>query len=114
TTVGAGSWKATDFSDVRMLKGSMGKLKGKTVYKEHDQEVDNWLGFVKETSWSEQFTNSTGDTVPAGIDGVLLIDAKTNPKIARGLLMGTIYSNSVTVVFDWEMSHHFEDEWEFT
>jgi len=113
TIVGAGSWKTTDFSDAVILKGSMQKLNNKPVYKNHDCEVDNWVGMVKGVSWSEGFNNASGEYVPPGIDGILSIDAKTEPKIARGVLLGSIYSNSVTVEFDWKMSHHFEKMYDF-
>ena len=43
----------------------------------------------------------------------MAVDAKTNPKVARGVLMGSIFSNSVTVEFEWKMSHPFENEYEF-
>lgn len=112
TTVGGGSWKATDFSDAKVLKASMEKLNGKAVYKDHETDTDNWVGIVNGVKWSPSFT-SNGQKVPAGIDGVLALDSKTNPKVVRGILIGNLYSNSVTVVFDWQMSHDFENEWDF-
>jgi hypothetical protein len=112
TTVGAGSWKATDFSNARVLKASKSKLNNKPVYKDHDTDLDNWVGIVKTTKWTEEQTQG-GVKIPAGIDAVLSIDAKTNPKIARGVLIGAIHSNSVTVVFDWKPSHDFEEDWQF-
>lgn len=112
TIVGGETWKATDFSDVSVLRQSVGMLEGKTVYTDHEQEVGNWVGIVKGVKWSEAFM-SDGTNVPAGIDGLLAIDAKTAPTIARGLLLGSIYSNSVTVDFEYEMSHQFENEWDF-
>lgn len=113
TTVGAGSWKATDFSNTGILKASKGKLLEKPIYYDHDTELPNWVGIVKSVKWTEEFTNADGIRVPAGIDAVLAIDAKTNPKIARGVLIGSIFSNSVTVVFDWMPSHTFENMREF-
>ena len=112
TIVGGGTWKATDFSNVAVLKKSRQLLDGKTVYKDHETDTDNWVGLVNGVKWTEGF-KSNGVDVPAGIDGILAIDKITNPKVARGCLMGTIYSNSVTVEFDWEMSHTFEREWDF-
>lgn len=112
TIVGAGSWKCTDFSNVNVLKASRNLLDGKTVYKDHETDTDNWVGLVNGIKWSEAF-NSNGTKVPAGIDGIIAIDKVTNPKVARGALMGSIYSNSVTVEFDWEMSHPFDKEWDF-
>lgn len=112
TIVGGGSWKATDFSNTEVLKASRQKLLKKTVYKDHDHDTDNWIGIVEAVKWSEGVPQGK-NRVPAGIDGVLAIDAKTSPKTARGLLIGTIYSNSVTVEFDWTPSHDFEEDYEF-
>ena len=105
TVVGAGTWKATDFSDAVLLKASMTKLPTKPLFFDHDQDIMNWVGLIDSVSWSESFTAPDGTKVPAGIDGILAIDAKTNPKLARGVLMGAIFSDSVTVVFDWIPSH---------
>lgn len=113
TTVGAGSWKATDFSNVQVLKGSLSKLDKKPVYYDHDTDLMNWVGIVKAPKWTESFTNKDGVIVPAGIDAIISIDAKTSPKIARGVLIGSVFSNSVTVQFAWEMSHDFPSEEEF-
>lgn len=112
TVVGAGTWKCTDFSDAGVLKASYPLLEGKPLYKDHETDLDNWVGLVTGVKWSPSFT-SNGQKVPAGIDGIVAIDSKTNPKIARGVLMGSVFSNSVTVEFTWEMSHEFENEWDF-
>lgn len=115
TVVGGGTWKATDFSNSAILRGSMSKLAEKPVYTDHDTTLENWVGIIKTVKWSDSF-NSNGIIVPAGIDGILSIDAKTNPKVARGLLLGSIFSDSVTVLFDWEPSHSIgsdEGMWSF-
>lgn len=111
--VGAGTWKATDFRDTAILKESRDMLLEKPVYFDHDTDLLNWVGITKSVKWTEAFTNKDGVPVPAGIDGVLAIDAKVNPKIARGVLSGIIFSNSVTVIFDWKPSHTFESEEKF-
>lgn len=113
TVVGGGTWKATDFSDERVLRGSMSKLDGVPLYKEHETDLDNWVGLVNGVKWAKGFTDSAGLEIPAGIDGIVAIDKVTNPKVARGVLAGAIHSNSVTVDFDWEMSHTFENEFDF-
>lgn len=113
TIVGGGTWKATDFSRADVLKRSVNMLNGKTVYKDHVQAVDNWAGIVAGVKWSDSFTQDNGLIVPAGIDGILAIDAKTNPKLARGVKLGAIYSNSVTIEYEWEPSHDFENERDF-
>ncbi|MEN9917294.1 MAG: hypothetical protein RLY40_1226, partial [Pseudomonadota bacterium] len=104
TIVGANSWKTTDFTNEDILKAAKDKLVGKSIFKEHDQDVANWVGIIESVKWSDAKTQD-GVSVPAGIDGILKIDCKTNPKLARGLLIGAIYSNSVTVSFDWMPSH---------
>jgi hypothetical protein len=111
TTVAAGTWRATEFPE-SVLKASRTKLDKKPVYLEHDTTLLNWVGLVQDTSWSTA-TNQDGMPIPAGIDAMLAIDAKTNPKIARAVLSGGVFSNSVTVSFDWKPSHKYEKEWEF-
>lgn len=113
TTVGAGTWKATDFSNAELLKNSRNFLEGKGVYKDHETDVNNWVGVIKQVKWTESFTNSDGIQVPAGIDGILAIDTKVDIKLARGIMAGAIYSNSVTVEFEWVMSHEFNSEQDF-
>lgn len=113
TIVAGGTWRATDFSDENVLKASISRMLGKPVYKDHDTDLDNWVGLVKAPKWTAAFTSTTGVAIPAGIDGIISIDAKTNPKIARGVLVGGIFSNSVTVEFDWVPSHDFESDDEF-
>jgi len=113
TTVGAGSWKVTDFSNEAVLKASMKKLIGKPVYPNHDSDdVFNYVGIIESVKWTEARMQD-GQMIPAGIDGIIAIDGKTSPKIARGVLMGAIFSNSVTVNFDWEPSHFFESPNDF-
>lgn len=107
TIVAAGTWRSTDFTNIAVLKDSVGKLKDKPVFKEHDTSLDNWVGLVRAPKFSPAFTMEDGTKIPAGIDAIISIDGKTNPKIARGVLSGGIFSNSVTVEFDWEPSHTF-------
>jgi hypothetical protein len=115
TIVGAGSWKCADFSQaVNELKASRTKLDSKPVYKDHSMHsIDNWIGYVKATSWEAAYTSDSGLKIPAGINGILSLDAVAAPKIVRGVMNKAIYSNSVTVSFDWKPSHDFEDMWDF-
>jgi len=110
--VGGESWKATDFRVPGVLKASVPLLKNKTMYKNHEQEVDNWVGVVADPYYEPSFSQEAIE-VPAGISGFARIDIKTNAKVARGLLMGAIQSNSVTPVMKWESSHSFETPEEF-
>lgn len=112
TIVGAGSWKATDFSRPGVLEASKDMLLAKPVYPDHETDMANWLGIIKSVKWSPE-TTQDGMKIPGGIDGMISIDAKSNPKVARGVVMGITFSNSVTVAFSWEPSHTFENMREF-
>lgn len=113
TIVAGGTWRATDFSDESVLRASVNRLDKKPVYLEHDTTLENWVGLVQTPKWTNAFRAKDGTDVPAGIDGMISIDAKTNPKILRGVLAGGIFSNSVTVVFDWKPSHEFQNDYDF-
>lgn len=104
-----------DFSKNGVLKASLSKLVGQTVYVNHDTIIGNQIGAVASTVWQEAYTTDTGLKVPAGINGILKIDAKSHPTIARAVMMDppSIHSNSVSVSFLWEPSHKFESENEF-
>ena len=106
----ARNWSPVDFSKNGVLKSSMNLLIGQTVNCDHETNIGNAIGSVKEVYWQEAYsTNRDGRsiTVPAGINAKLKIDAKANPRIARGILMDppSIHSNSVTIRFMWEKSH---------
>lgn len=102
-------YDAVDFSDEKVLKASMPKMLGQTVYPNHEMLVGNEIGSVGEVFWQESYRKDN-IKVPAGINGIFHIDAKSHPKIARGLSLDppTIHSNSVTVAFNWEPSHKFD------
>jgi len=89
-----------DFTKPNVLQKATPLLKHQTVYPDHDVRIANWLGVVEETYWDDK-------SQPPGIDADLKIDAKTNPKIARGLLIQppAIHSASVTTFFLWSKSH---------
>lgn len=106
----AKGYNPTEFpADV--LKESMPLLVGQTVNCDHETDVANAIGSVKEVFWQEAYKTKDGIEIPAGINAVLKIDGKSNPRIARGINMDppSIHSNSVTVQFEWEPSHIFED-----
>lgn len=114
TVIGANSYKATDFSDVGVLKMSMNKLIGKPIYTNHDiGEVENCIGIIQSVSWQDQYIDSNGITIPAGINGILAIDCKIAPDVARNVYSGGVYSNSVTIEFEWRPSHEFSGEYDF-
>lgn len=106
-TVVSKNWCPTDFGhNDGVLKASMGLLLGQTVNCDHSTDIGNAIGSVSEVIWQEAYKDGK-ILIPAGINGVLKIDGKSNPRIARGILMEppAIHSNSVTVQFRWEQSH---------
>lgn len=110
----AKNYNPTDFTKEGVLKNSLHLLVGQTVYTDHYTSTQNQVGVVKETYWQESFKQG-GVIIPAGINGIFKIDAKSNEKLARGIQMDppSIHSNSVSVTFEWEPSHKFKDLWEF-
>lgn len=112
TIVGGESWKATDFSKDGVLRPSVKMLNTKPAYIDHDTELMNWIGMIVDPYWQEESTVN-GVKIPAGINGTYRIDAKTNPKIARGVMFGSIFSSSVTINYEWEASHKFDTLDEF-
>lgn len=110
TIVAGGTWRATDFSNEKVLKDAIPLLVGKPAYQDHSQWGNSFIGSIETGTWGKKQEN-----FPAGINVVYQIDGKNNPKLAAGLLMEppAIHSNSVTVEFEWVPSHDFETENEF-
>ena len=106
-TVVSKNWNPTDFSKDNVLRNSMRMLLGQTVNCDHSTDVGNAIGAVSKVLWQEAYETKEGFKIPAGINGVLKIDGKANPRIARGILMDppSIHSNSVTIQFRWDKSH---------
>lgn len=104
-----------DFGKKGVLKKSMGLLLGQTINIDHETAVGNAIGAISKVFWQKSYTSKDGITVPAGINAVMKIDGKSNPRIARGIMMEppSIHSNSVTVRFKWEPSHTYENMSEF-
>lgn len=104
-----------DFGKEGVLKNSMKKLLGQTINIDHETAIGNAIGSVSEVYWQESYKTKSGVVVPAGINGKFKIDGKSNPRIARGIMMSppSIHSNSVTVRFKWEPSHKFDTAQEF-
>jgi hypothetical protein len=103
------------FKKPGVLKNSMSKLVGQTIYVGHEMLIGNAIGSVESVSWQEGYKDKSGIQVPAGINAVMKIDGKSNPRLARGIMMNppSINSNSVTVRFTWEQSHKEMEEDEF-
>lgn len=113
-TIVSKNWNPTDFSQPGVLKASMRMLLGQTVNCDHSTDIGNAIGSVSQVMWQEGYKDGNF-MIPAGINGVLKIDGKANPRIARGILMDppSIHSNSVTVQFKWVKSHPDMDDSEF-
>lgn len=108
-------YNPVDFGMNGVLKKSLSKLKGQTVYPNHENVVGNELGAVEEVFWENKYKTSNGILIPAGINARLKLDAKSNPKIARAINMSppAIHSTSATVEFIWEKSHESMNTDEF-
>lgn len=113
-TVVSKNWNPTDFGQNGVLKASMKLLLGQTVNCDHETNIGNAIGAVSQVMWQESYKDGSF-TIPAGINGILKIDGKANPRIARGILMEppSIHSNSVTVQFKWDKSHPGMEDGEF-
>lgn len=113
-TIVSKNWNPTDFSQPGVLKASMRMLLGQTVNCDHSTDIGNAIGSVSQVMWQEGYKDGNF-MIPAGINGVLKIDGKANPRIARGILMDppSIHSNSVTVQFKWAKSHPDMDDRDF-
>ncbi len=106
------SWNPIDFSLNSVLKKATKLLEAQTVYINHDAVVGNELGSVANAFWENSYKTEGGIIIPAGINALLHIDAKSNPKLVRGMNMKppSIHSLSVTVAYEWEMSHNLSSE----
>ena len=113
-TIVSKNWNPTDFGQNGVLKASMKMSLGQTVNCDHETNIGNAIGAVSQVMWQESYKDGSF-TIPAGIDGILKIDGKANPRIARGILMEppSIHSNSVTVQFKWDKSHPQMEDNEF-
>ena len=113
-TIVSKNWNPTDFGHNGVLKASMKLLLGQTVNCDHETNIGNAIGSVSKVMWQEAYKDGAF-IIPAGINGILKIDGKANPRIARGILMEppSIHSNSVTVQFKWDKSHPQMEDNEF-
>ena len=106
---------AIDFTRGNVLKDSMPLLLGQSLYTDHEMITGNVIGSVFQVAWQNAYTTDDGVAVPAGINGVLKIDGKSNPRLARAIMMDppSIHSSSVSIRFIWEPSHKALAEDEF-
>jgi len=121
TIIGGGTWKATDFSNEKVIKKIPQLLSYQPVYLNHNMDVTNVVGTNGQLIFSPA-KKVNGTLIPAGVDGPIWIDGKLHTDLCRQLAsypVPQIQSVSVTIVFEWEPSHEFkdqsgnQDDWEF-
>lgn len=95
-----------NFSKGNVLKDSVSKLIGQTLYTNHEQNVGNNVGVIVDAVWQNGFKQGEVE-VPGGINVKLRIDGKSHPKLARDTMSDPpeVHSVSVSVEFEWEQSH---------
>jgi len=94
-----------DLTNKDVLKKSYKLLKGQTIYKNHELDVDEWVGVVAKTWWDES------EAVPPGVNCTLKINKKWNEKTIDGIKEGAIHSVSTTIYFEYKKSHEMPDFW---
>ena len=112
---GSGTWKSTNFSE-SVLRKAIPMFEGKTVYKNHDTTVGEHVGTIGQAVWQDQTTNSQGVVIPSGVNAPFILDKIVHPVLVRELTSPypPVKSVSIGVMFEWEASHDFEDEWQFS
>ena len=93
------SYDAVNFAfDPEILNRSKSLLLGQSVMIDHETALGNIIGAVSEVSWQESYkTRGATKPIPAGINSVLKIDGKANPRIARAIMMDPPGIHSTTV-----------------
>jgi hypothetical protein len=95
-------------NDGAALKEAVNLFNGLIVLKDHDQTVDKWVGQTQDAYWDTSIPN-----IPPGVNFMLKVDTKADPKLARGLISGMITSGSVTIQFDYDKSHPDMKDFDF-
>lgn len=95
-----------DLSDQAMLKKALPLFNNVTIFKNHNPDVDDWVGVALNARWSEE-------GVP-GIDADFKIDKANNPRLARGLSMQPPAINACSVELRFQAKRsHADMGWEF-
>jgi len=96
-----------DFSDMEVLKNSLPMILGLAIYPNHEMGIGNELGVIVGAEYQEEYTTEDGIKVPGGLNVRIKLDGKSNPHVARAVMMNppSIHSSSVTVEFAWRQSH---------
>jgi hypothetical protein len=91
-------YRLFDFTKEGVLKSSVKAFADLTLYANHNANVNDWKGFVRNPTWDEANT-------PPGINALFVIDKIVDPKLARGVETKALRSASVTIWFEYERSH---------
>lgn len=91
-------YRLFDFTKEGVLKSSVKAFADLTLYANHNANVNDWKGFVRNPTWDEANT-------PPGINALFVIDKVVDPKLARGVETKALRSASVTIWFEYERSH---------
>lgn len=123
TIVGAGTWKATEFTEASLKDAVKRKLLNmKPAYVNHELEVGNIIGVAGEAEYQPAFKDASGQQIPGGIIAPIWVDSVCHTDLCRKLTafpVPHIQSVSITVAYEWEPSHLFEtrdgdyDYWAF-
>lgn len=109
------NWNLDLFTEPGVLRASIPLLIGQAIYPDHKNDLGKELGVVLDAFYEDSYSISleNGETlvVPAGINVVMKIDVKSNPEIARRIMMDppSIHSCSTTFMFNWRPSHDLEE-----
>lgn len=110
--VGAGSWKATEFTEASLKDAVRRKLlDNKPSYVNHELDVGNIIGVAGASEWQPGFKDADGTQIPGGIIAPIWIDKVCHTDLCRKLTafpVPHIQSVSITVAYEWEPSHLFE------
>lgn len=91
-------YRLFDFTKEGVLKSSVKVFADLTLYANHNANVNDWKGFVRNPTWDDANT-------PPGINALFVIDKVVDPKLARGVETKALRSASVTIWFEYERSH---------
>lgn len=87
-----------DFTEPGVLQAATPLIDGLTLYANHNANVNEWKGFVREPTWDDA-------NDPPGINALLVIDKTVDPNLARGVEVKALRSASVTIWFEYKRSH---------
>lgn len=111
--VGYGSFKCTDFTQGDVLENFardfIERGDNLPVADSHDggffssEGVNKTLGYCSGFEWQDAFFDEqNGIIVPAGLNGIISVNASSYPEVAESLELGSIYACSVSIALTTE------------